>query len=99
MVIVLGSVEIDAGSMTQALELSQAHVERSRQEPGCLQHGVHIDGENENRLVFVERWQNMESLQQHFRVPESGEFVRDLGKLATSDPQMKIYNASEVPRH
>ncbi|MCG8413059.1 MAG: antibiotic biosynthesis monooxygenase [Pseudomonadales bacterium] len=99
MVIVLGSVEIDENSLEQALELSQAHVNRSRQEPGCLSHGVHIDGEHGNRLVFIEQWQDMDALQQHFRVPESGEFVRELGKYATSDPELKIYNASEVPRH
>ena len=99
MVIVLGSVEIEEGALEQALAISQSHVDRSRKEPGCISHGVYVDGENPNRLVFIEQWADMDALQQHFRVPESGLFVRDLGKLATSAPQFKIYTADEVPRH
>lgn len=98
-VIVLGSVEIEEGALEDALIISQAHVDRSRAEPGCISHGVYIDGENPNRLVFVEQWEDMDALQQHFRVPEAGMFVRDLGKYATSDPKLKIYTADEVTRH
>ena len=99
MVIVLGSVTIEEQSLERAIELSLEHVTRSREEPGCLSHGVHVDTEDPTRLVFVERWQDMDALQQHFRVPASGEFVNALGQLATSDPKMEIFNASDIPRH
>ena len=32
------------------------HTRRSRGEPGCEHHSVHIDAENRMRLVFFERW-------------------------------------------
>lgn len=99
MVIVLGSVTIKKEHRDEALQISQAHVERSRMEPGCLKHGVHLDAEDDCRLVFIEQWSDMEALQQHFRVPESGAFVRDLSQFATSEPEMKIFNASEIQRH
>ncbi len=99
MVIVLGSVTIKDDALDQALAISQEHVSRSRQEAGCISHAVHLDAENQSRLVFVEQWQDMDALQQHFRVPESGEFVQALSRFATSEPQMKIFNASEIQRH
>lgn len=99
MVIVLGSITIKNEHLAEALKISQTHVDRSRQEPGCLSHGVHVDAEDDSRLVFVEQWRDMEALQQHFRVPESGEFVKALAQFATSEPQMKIFNASEIQRH
>ena len=72
MIIVLGGVSIKEGRLVEALQISRAHVARSRLEPGCIEHGVHQDAENPGRLVFVERWESMASLQTHFAVPESG---------------------------
>lgn len=96
MIIVLGSVEIKEGSLAEALQISQTHVARSRLEPGCIEHGVHQDYENRNRLVFVERWETMASLQAHFAVPESNAMVRALAALATKPPSMALYNAEEL---
>lgn len=96
MIIVLGSVCVAAGEIESALATSQAHVARSRAEPGCLEHGVSIDADAENRLVFVERWASREALEAHFAVPESRAFVKALGAIAVSAPSMKIYEADEV---
>jgi quinol monooxygenase YgiN len=76
MLIVTGSVEARPDTIDQILELGLAHVQRSRQEPGCLLHSIHRDVENELRVVFIERWEYAEALQAHFRVPASGKFVR-----------------------
>ena len=99
MIIVLGSVTVREESLEKALELSLQHVSRSRSEPGCISHAVHIDSEDTNRLMFVEQWQDMESLETHFQVPESAEFVAAMAEIGTVAPQLKIYNASELPRH
>jgi quinol monooxygenase YgiN len=99
MVIVIGNVTVREDTLEQALTLARAHVERSRTEPGCISHAVHIDTENPSHLVFLEQWQDMDALQQHFRVPESASFVSALGELALEPPTLKLYTADEVPRH
>ena len=99
MIIVLGSVTVREDTLEQALTLSHSHVARSRSEAGCISHNVNIDGENANRLVFVEQWQDMASLEKHFQVPESGEFVQAMAKLAEVAPELKIYQADEITRH
>ena len=95
MIIVLGSVLIRDGQRDAALALSHAHVQRSRAEPGCLAHAVHIDGENPLRLVFVEEWSDAAALEQHFRVPASRAFVRELAGLAAEAPRMRLFDAVE----
>lgn len=99
MIIVIGSVTVRPEALDDALTLSQAHVERSRAESGCISHGVHIDSEDPNRLIFVERWEDMEHLEQHFQVPESGEFVQRIGALATVAPTMELYQSEAIQRH
>ena len=69
MIVVLGSVKVQASKLQDALALAQEHVLRSRTEYGCIEHGVSQDCETPTRLVFVERWESMQSLQAHFVVP------------------------------
>lgn len=96
MIIVWGAVDIAEGNIEAALEMSIKHVHRSRKERGCISHSVHIDAENKNRLAFFEEWQDMEALQQHFAVPESGLFVKSISQLASTAPIMKLYASNQI---
>lgn len=93
MILVIGTVVVRDGAMVEATALSRVHVERSRTESGCVSHDVHVDTENPNRLVFVERWQDYDALETHFSVPESNEFVRDLRALSDELSPIEIYDA------
>lgn len=99
MIIVIGSVTVSESTRAQALEHSAKHVARSRLEPGCISHEVSLDGENPNRLIFIERWASMEDLELHFQVPESSEFVTAIAQLATVAPDMQLYESDEIKRH
>jgi quinol monooxygenase YgiN len=96
MILVLGNVLVKEGGVPEALALSQEHVGRSRAEPGCVAHAVHIDAENPSRLVFVEQWSSEAALWDHFKVPASRAFARALAGLATEAPSMAIYSATSV---
>lgn len=96
MILVIGRVLIREGSISQALQLSLAHVARSRAEPGCVSHSVHQDAENSMCLVFVEEWADQAALQQHFKVAASRLFAQELSALAAEPPSMAIYNATAV---
>ncbi len=96
MIIVLGSVTVKEGHIKDALELSQRHVNHSRAEPGCITHGVHLDSEDPQRLVFVEKWKDMDSLTRHFKEPTSIEFVNKLKALSASAPELSLYEAEEI---
>ena len=76
MIVVTGSVTVRTETFDEARRLSLEHVHRSRQEPGCISHAVHVDCENPLRLVFFEQWADRTALAAHFAVPASGEFVR-----------------------
>ena len=96
MIIVLGSVLVKDGRIDEALEISQQHVERSRNEPGCIAHGVYLDSENSQRLVFVEKWSYQASLSQHFKESKSIEFVKNLEDFVSQAPEMSIYDTTQL---
>src|SRR5450631_4741304 len=76
MIVVTGSVTAREDTLGEVRKLSLEHVHRSRKEPGCISHAVHVDCENPLRLVFIEQWTDRAALLAHFAVPASRNFVR-----------------------
>ena len=68
MIVVTGSVTAKQDSFDAVKKLSLEHVHRSRTEPGCISHAVHVDCENPLKLVFFEQWADREALLTHFRL-------------------------------
>ena len=94
MILVTGSVTAREESVNEVRQLSLEHVHRSRNEPGCISHAVHIDCENPLRLVFVEQWADRAALLDHFAVPASRDFVRALQPLAATATTLEIFDAA-----
>ena len=93
MVIVTGRAQIHPQGLAEAMALCLEHVRRSRGEPGCISHAVHQDVEDPCSLFFFERWTDRAALERHFAVPESGQFVGRLSRLASVTPEISIYDA------
>jgi quinol monooxygenase YgiN len=98
MILVTGSVVAHAETLDEVRRLSLEHVHRSRTEPGCIFHAVHLDCENPLRLVFVEQWADRAALFAHFAVPASREFVAALRPLASETATIEIYDATKLEK-
>ena len=98
MIVVTGSVTVRPETFEEARRLSLERVHRSRQEPGCISHAVHVDCENPLRLVFFEQWADRAALAAHFAVPASGDFVRALRSLAAGATTLELYDASKLEK-
>jgi quinol monooxygenase YgiN len=98
MIVVTGSVTARAESFDEVRALSLEHVHRSRGEPGCISHAVHVDCENPLRLVFFEQWADRAALLAHFAVPASRDFVRALQSLADSATTIELYDATRLEK-
>jgi quinol monooxygenase YgiN len=98
MIVVTGSVTARADTFDEVRRLSLEHVHRSRNEPGCISHAVHVDCENPLRLVFFEQWTDRAALLAHFAVPASGETVRSLQSLAAAATSLELYDATKLQK-
>ena len=96
MIVVTGGVTARPDSFAEVKRLSLEHVHRSRAEPGCVSHAVHVDCENPLRLVFFEQWADRAALAAHFAVPASRSFVRALQSLAAGSTSIEIYDATRL---
>jgi quinol monooxygenase YgiN len=98
MILVTGSVTAREDSFDEVCRISLEHVQRSRMEPGCISHAVHVDCEDPLRLVFVEQWTDRAALLAHFAVPAARDFVRSLQPLAAGATTIELYDATRLER-
>ena len=96
MIIVTGGIVATAEGFEAARRLGMEHSARSRAEPGCISHDLHVDCETPLKLVFVERWADADALRAHFQVPASIAFVRAIRKLAAEATRMEVYEAERI---
>ena len=96
MIVITGSAILKPETREAAIALGIEHSVRSRAEPGCIAHNVHIDAEDARRLVFLELWADLAAVKTHFAVPASGAFVRDLGGMTKGAPDMRIFDVEDV---
>jgi quinol monooxygenase YgiN len=98
MILVTGSILAREETFDDVLRLCLEHVERSRKEPGCISHDVHVDCQNPMRLFFFEQWTDEAALRTHFTVEGSKAFVRSLKGRIVATSGTKIYRAEAIPR-
>ena len=96
MIVVTGSIKARPETLARLIEISLEHVRRSRGEEGCLSHGVAVDAEDANTLVFFERWRDMGAIRQHFAQEASRAFVREAARLAAAAPTLNLYSSEET---
>jgi quinol monooxygenase YgiN len=98
MLIVTGSLVARPDTVEKLRALALEHVRRSRMEPGCLSHAVHVDCENPLRLVFIEEWESREALHAHFAVPASRGFVKSARALAADASPIAMFEAARIEK-
>ncbi len=96
MIIITGSIPTTPATHDEIVALCVEHSVRSRSEPGCISHNIHIDIEDPARLFFYEQWEDEAAVAVHFGVPESQDLVERLTALVGARPEMKIYQAEGV---
>jgi quinol monooxygenase YgiN len=97
MIIVTGTLHARPDSLAEVLALSREHVARSRAEPGCLEHGVSVDADDPNRLVFFERWADRDAIGAHLKLPASRGFGKAVATLVDQPPTLSMFEATDVP--
>ena len=71
---------------------------RSRKEPGCISHAVHVDCENPLRLVFVEQWADRAALLAHFAVPARGISSARCSRSPRPAATLELYDATRLEK-
>ena len=93
MITLIATVKVKEGMMDQAVEVLKEIVPHIREsEPGCLEYLPHRVRNEENTILFYEKYLDKEALKEH-----SANLVTTLGKLLPLlDPGMDIKTCYEL---
>jgi len=90
MLVVTGSVTAKPETFEALLEAGIAHTRRSRTEPGCLRHTIHIDAEDPLKIFFYEEWADRAALDTHFAQAGSHGFMDTVRELSAKASKVRI---------
>ena len=90
MLVVTGSVTARPDTFEALRDAAMAHTVRSRAEPGCLKHSVHVDCEDPLTLFFYEEWADRPALDTHFAQAGSHSFMAAVRELAAKSTRVRI---------
>lgn len=67
MIFVIATLKTTAEGRNALLEACHPCIAETQKERGCLSYDLHASVSDPDTFVFVERWQDRESLEAHFR--------------------------------
>lgn len=66
MIYLIAELTIAKGSLPKIIDEARVCIKATREEPGCIEYDFYQSQSNENKMVFVERWETREALDAHF---------------------------------
>ena len=96
MIVVNGIVESTEDAVA-ALKSAIADMEEaSRAEAGCLDYTFSVELNNPNVFRITERWESVEALQAHFKVPHMAQFQQAIAAHPPKSTVVKFYEVTEL---
>ena len=79
MIKLIAQNEVKMEHLSEALDLYEELVQKTREESGCLKYDLYVDEKNENHFTFLEEWKDMDALEAH---RNSEHFTRIIPQVA-----------------
>lgn len=95
MLYLIATLKIKPGSLPAIMEAVMPCIEATRQEKGCISYDLHQSLTDPETLVFVERWETRQALENHFTEPHLIAW-RDAGGPYFLDRKIEIIENSDV---
>ena len=91
MINVIASIRIEAGGLSDFLEIFRANMLKVREEKGCVEYVplVDIDAKlvpqilDENVLTIIEKWESLEALRDHLEAPHMMAYREKVKNIVT----------------
>jgi quinol monooxygenase YgiN len=94
MIFVIATMKTSPENQQALVEAARDCISETRKEVGCISYELHQSVSNADTFVFVERWENREALEAHFKAPHLTKWRREAGplivdkKVEVIDPEM-----------
>jgi len=80
-VVVVAIAKSKEGQADAARALMSEVAAESRKEEGCIAYDLHVDKNDADRIVLLERWESQDALDHHFTMPHTARVTESMEML------------------
>jgi len=91
MIAVVAKNFVKEKKLEEFLRLSQELVAETRREEGCIEYLLMRDSERTNVLTFIEKWETVNHLKNHFETPHFKRIIPIFEELVEAEGDITIY--------
>jgi quinol monooxygenase YgiN len=95
-VVVIGRVRTDSSKREQLLRIGQEVARASREEAGCLGYRFYADTELQDAYLFVEEWESMDALREHFATAHIATFMGAIFDAIVDRPDVQVHEVGRT---
>ena len=96
MIVVAGTVRIDASKLNVARAEMEKMLAASRREDGCIEYSYAVDVSDPGLVRIFEAWRDKASLDKHFLTPHLAKWREAWPAIGISDRKLSLYEVSGV---
>jgi quinol monooxygenase YgiN len=94
MVIVAGTVLLNAETRDAALAAMNTVVAATRPENGCISYGFYADLNNPLSFQLYELWESQSALDAHMQQKHTQDFLAEVPAYLSAPPEVKLFQVS-----
>lgn len=96
MLIVLAKATAKDDMVEDIVNNAKTLIEATSAEEGCIDYNLYNSTEEDNILVFVEKWESEESLKSHMNQPHFIEFGSAIEDYLDKDLEISVYSSEKI---
>ncbi len=91
MLIVSAEIVVEEGAVDKVRDALRTMEDETRKEPGCLTYAFSVDINAPTVMRIFERWESMDALKAHLKMPHMATFGAAVGKIQPKSVDIKAY--------
>ncbi len=98
MIVVKATIVVKEGARDEVIALSKNCITETRKESGCIAYESFVATENDNTIVIVEEWTDIEALNAHMKTAHFMAFGESAKGFMAKPLEAKIFDAKEFKK-
>lgn len=94
MIIVIAPFKTKQGERGNFVRAAKPCVEATRKESGCIMYELHLSTDNDQDLIFVEKWRDRDALREHLDSAHIKKFSEDRTPFWESSGEVELFEAA-----
>jgi quinol monooxygenase YgiN len=96
MILVTATITANPGERDKIISKSRDLIKSTRLEPGCISYNLYVNTEDDDILLVLEQWENLEILESHMQTEHFKAFGAAIEDILAKKLDITVYSADKI---